>query len=316
LTFDELWVAWKATAAVKPRTADDTRGMLKMLSAFLGHDDARRVQRDDIRRWRDHGLRGGLSRNTWNNRQSMISRVFDRAVTDELLATNPTAGTRLEKAKPKSPLPYTDAEAAAILTCARRETTPMLRWSHWIMAFTGMRVGEVLQLSRDGLRQDASTAIWALAVHENAEGNSVKTGVPRNVPLHQALIDDGFLAYALQVASGAALFPDKGADRYGRRGGRGWNAVGTWVRKTVGIDDAQKAPNHSWRHRMEDELRAAEVPEDVHDAILGHARKTTGRHYGVRGEALSRLHRHLARVLCPIVLTGAAAAAEPVAGGG
>ena len=67
----------------------------------------------------------------------------------------------------------------------------------------------------------------------------------------------------------------------------------------MGITDAAKAPNHAWRHRMEDELRSVEVPEDVRDAILGHARKTTGRHYGVRGEALKRLHRELARLPVP-----------------
>jgi predicted hydrolase (HD superfamily) len=50
---------------------------------------------------------------------------------------------------------------------------------------------------------------------------------------------------------------------------------------------------------MEDQLRAAEVPEDVRDAIIGHARRTTGRHYGITGEALSRLYRELAKVTLP-----------------
>ena len=40
---------------------------------------------------------------------------------------------------------------------------------------------------------------------------------------------------------------------------------------------------------MEDELRAAEVSQDVRDAILGHATKSMARLYGVGGEALKRL---------------------------
>jgi len=30
--------------------------------------------------------------------------------------------------------------------------------------------------------------------------------------------------------------------------------------------DKQKSPNHAFRHRLEDEMRAAEVPEDARDA--------------------------------------------------
>jgi hypothetical protein len=41
-------------------------------------------------------------------------------------------------------------------------------------------------------------------------------------------------------------------------------------------------------HRMKDELRNVEVGEDVRDAIIGRARRITGRVYGVRGEALAQ----------------------------
>jgi len=84
-----------------------------------------------------------------------------------------------------------------------------------------------------------------------------------------------------------------------RRGGRAWNLIGKWVRQKAGITDPAKAPDHSWRHRIEDELRAAAVPEDARDAILGHTRKTTARQYGVRGESLTLLHRYLSLIPVP-----------------
>ena len=37
--------------------------------------------------------------------------------------------------------------------------------------------------------------------------------------------------------------------------------------------DETKAPDHAWRHRLEDCLRAAEVPEDARDAITGTRKK-------------------------------------------
>jgi integrase len=119
------------------------------------------------------------------------------------------------------------------------------------------------------------------------------------VPLHPVLLREGLLTYIESIEGNDPLFPDKRIDKHGNRGGRGWNAVGRWLRRNVGITDRRKAPNHSWRHRVEDELRGAEVPEDGRDAILGHARKTTGRLYGVRGEPLRRLAEYVARLPVP-----------------
>jgi integrase len=165
------------------------------------------------------------------------------------------------------------------------------------MAFSGMRAAEVLQLLGGDVRRDGN--IWFIDVNEDDATKSVKTSERRHVPMHPALVQEGFLTYARTIAPDAPLFPEKALDRYGKRGGRAWNLIGKWVRDKVGITDPNKAPDHSWRHRIEDELRAAEVSEDVRDAILGHARKTTGKQYGVRREALSRLHEGLCRVPIP-----------------
>jgi integrase len=190
------------------------------------------------------------------------------------------------------------------LLAARRESRPSLRWAHWIMAFTGMRAGEVLQLIGADVQREGP--VWFLDIHEDTAGNSVKNGRRRRVPIHPALLAEGFITFAEKVAAGEPLFPDKRPDKFGQQGGRAWNVVGKWVRQTVGIEDPRKAPDHSWRHRMEDELRAVEAPEDARDAILGHARKTTGRVYGVRGEALARLHRFLSMIPAPPGLSKAA----------
>ncbi|MGI4976923.1 MAG: tyrosine-type recombinase/integrase [Janthinobacterium lividum] len=293
-----LFEAWHATATVKPRTATETRYILEMLIAHLGHDDAASMTREDLAGWRDAAKEAGRSNVTWNNRLSLVRQVFAWGVSEGRLATNPAENSlRLKKGRVAVRLPYSDADTRRILMAARGETSGVLRWAHWIMAFTGMRVGEVLQLSASDVRQE--DGLWFLAVHEDDADKSVKTGQRRNVPIHDALVREGLLDYAQSVPGDGPLFPEKALDKHGHRGGQGWNVVGVWVREVVGITDPAKAPNHAWRHRMEDELRSVEVPEDARDAILGHARKTTGRHYGVRGEALKRLHRELARLPVP-----------------
>ncbi|MBN9510672.1 MAG: site-specific integrase [Alphaproteobacteria bacterium] len=297
VSFDALYAAWKAVAVVKPRTLADTDYALKSLAAFVGHDDAAKVTTDDVRRWRDSVKAAGATNNTWNNRLSLIRQVFLHGASDGLVQAGLTDGLRLRKSRQKSPRPYTDAEAARILLAARQEQRPSLRWAHWIMAFTGMRAGEVLQLLGGDVRQERG--IWFFDVNEDDATKSVKTSQRRHVPIHPALVREGFLAYAQAIAPDAPLFPDKPLDRHGNRGGRAWNVIGKWVRDRVGITSSDTAPDHSWRHRVEDELRAAEVPEDARDAIVGHVRRTTGRQYGVRGEALSRLHRYLSGLPVP-----------------
>lgn len=303
VTFDDIWERWSKVTSIGARTIHETKGILKQLEAFLGHDDAAKVTKADLIRWRDAVKAGGKSNNTWNNRLSLIGQVFKRAVKDLKLPADPTEGLRLDKGKPNPWKPYSDTDTVAILQAARRETSPALRWAHWVMALSGMRVGEVLQLTGDDIAKDPKSGVWYMAAKDAPdEGKATKNSKPRHVPLHPSLIQEGFLAYAQGIKeqqSNAPLFPDKKPDRYGRLGGRAWNLVGTWVRKKVGITDPKKAPNHSWRHRMEDELRAAEVYEADRDAIIGHARKTVGAQYGVRGEALRRLHRELSKVHLP-----------------
>ena len=199
---------WEAIAAVKPRTAAETRYAIKALIAFLGHDAAGRLQRADLQQWRDKLKAGGLSNVTWNNRLSLIRQVLAFGVSEGDLEGDPTAGLRLPKGRSQSPLPYDDADAVKILLAARKEARPSVRWAHWIMAFTGMRAGEVLQLTGGDVRQQ--DGIWFLAVNEDTAGKSVKTGQRRNVPIHPALVKEGFLTFASQVEGDADQPPLSG----------------------------------------------------------------------------------------------------------
>ena len=293
-----LYDGWKATAAVKPRTVTETGYILDLFIRHLGHEDAARLTRADFADWRSTLKADGKTNTTWNNRLSHVRQLLEWGVTEGRLPTNVAdAKLRLKKQKGAQRLPYSDEEVVRILTAARQEARPSMRWAPWLMAFSGMRVAEVLQLGAADIRQE--DGVWFMAIHEDRPGLSVKTGQRRSVPIHPRVIEEGFLTHWRGLASDGPLFPDKAVDAHGQRGARGWNVTGKWVRQKVGITDPAKAPNHSFRHRMEDELRAAEVPQDVRDAILGHATKSTGRLYGVRGEALKRLAEGIGRVTVP-----------------
>ena len=86
------------------------------------------------------------------------------------------------------------------------------------MTFSGARAGEVLQLTRDDILSDAG--VWYFDVHEESEGRSVKNGERRHVPIHPALIAEGFLDYVQGVGAVEPLFPDKSPHRHRNRARR------------------------------------------------------------------------------------------------
>lgn len=99
------------------------------------------------------------------------------------------------------------------------------------------------------------------------------------MPIHQHVIDQGFLDFARTKKGEEPLFalqstPGKTAPS---------ELVGAhlakWVRK-MGIDDPFVAPNHGWRHRFETEAREYKIEERYIDAIAGHTPATQGRKYG------------------------------------
>ncbi|MGI4940932.1 MAG: hypothetical protein ACRYHQ_10300, partial [Janthinobacterium lividum] len=215
----DLLASYERYAAIKPRTLAEVRYAIEGLIGFLGHGDAGRIQRADLARCRDDMTAQGRSANTFNNRLSLVGQVLAWGVKEELLQSNVASlSLRLSKATTKARAPYTDAQAARILEAARLEVRPSLRWAHWIMAFSGARAGEVLQLMREDVSSDAG--VWYFDVHEEGEGRSVKNGERRHVPIYPALIAEGFLDYVRTVDAGEPLFPDKTPDRHGNRGGR------------------------------------------------------------------------------------------------
>jgi hypothetical protein len=110
-----LFDAWKRVAVVKPRTVTETDYALKALVAFVGHDDAAKITRADLARWRDAMKAAGVTNNTWNNRLSMLRQVFAFGASEGTMNANPADGLRLRKSRQQSPLPYSDADASRIL---------------------------------------------------------------------------------------------------------------------------------------------------------------------------------------------------------
>lgn len=201
---------------------------------------------------------------------------------------------------------FTTEEARTILKASlgyQKPTTPSQRtrrWVPWLCAYSGARSGEITQLR--GVDIEDRDGIYVMKL--TPEAGTIKTAVSRTVPIHEHLIAQGFIDMVRQVGNGALFYNDKTPQKVSSdllkpsrsRAATARAHLGTWVR-SLGVDDPDISPNHSWRHlfkRIGDEIG---MPEKINDAITGHVPATQGRKYGppkvaTMAEALKRFPRY------------------------
>lgn len=193
-------------------------------SAISQADDARRLTAEEVIAWRDAKLATLSPKTVKDVWLASLKSVLSDAVADRLLPTNVAKGVkvRMYTAPVLREKGFTDADAVAILKRCReykpahrdnpanRESelvTAAKRWGPWLCAFTGAPVTEILQLRKSDVR----TLDDVRYLHITPEAGSVKSKKYRDVPLHQQLIDIGFLNFVEQSPDGP-LFHSADAD--------------------------------------------------------------------------------------------------------
>jgi integrase len=127
------------------------------------------------------------------------------------------------------------------------------------------------------------------AMKISPEAGSTKTGTARVVPLHEHLIEQGFLAFVKSSGNGPLFYneptepaaPNDPTNPRKPRYVKAREHVAAWVRN-IGVNDPELSPNHAWRHTFKAEGFRCGISEKVLDAIVGHAPASVGRGYGSR----------------------------------
>jgi integrase len=315
------WLEGKARR-LKPPTYEAYRNTARALIAFLHHDDAARVTPEDIIRFKDHRL-ASLNPRTGNpistktvkeNDLVALKALFGWAVANRKLDTNPATGVTLKLAKVVKlrSKGFTDDEAKAILTASLRyqpskhempQTAAAKRWVPWLCAYTGARVGEMVQLRKQDLRQVGE--VWVLRI--TPEAGTVKNNEAREVVLHPHLVEQGFPEFV----KGAQLPPltkaagQNAATRgylFVRPSSGGVSGPRQGVEKRLqqfaraSVTDPNVAPNHGWRHRFKTVGMEAGIPPRILDAIQGQVSGAVADTYGdvtlrTQAEAIGKMPR-------------------------
>lgn len=234
----------------------------------------------------DHREGEGLSARTVRYVHTIISAALRNAVDAGLLAANPAAKAHPPTAKQaRSPEmhPWDAAQLAAFLTWSRGHSELHAAWH--VLAYTGMRRGELLALRWRDVDLDAATITVrrsAGLIRNAGDGAEVvegptKTDKPRVIDLDPATVemlrahkrDRGRLALAL-AAPGALVFGDiEGRHRQPEHFSREWNRT---VTRAIGQDvEVLGIRLHDLRHTHATILLRAGEPVHVVSQRLGHA---------------------------------------------
>ena len=281
----EAWWTEAKAAGRKLSTFESYRSTMGKMIAFLRHDDAARVTREDVIRFKDHRIASGVRPKTVNdNDLSGLKTIFGWAAMNGKLPSNPAAGLTIKVGKPPKVRSkgFTDTEARAILSAAsqvqrdreRPQTAAAKRWVPWLCAYTGARVGEMAQLRKEDVRQEGE--LWVLTV--TPEAGTVKTDEARAIVLHPHLIEQGFPEFVAAARPGHLfLRPSRTGDVRGP-----WRSLKNRLQefaRTI-VPDRNVAPNHAWRHRFKTVGMEAGIDTRILDAIQGHAPPSVAAGYG------------------------------------
>lgn len=286
----ERWVA-----EVKPAvsTVDRWRGVFLKLKEDFPNHSAATLTTEEIREWLRELITPERSAVTVRDVWKVAGRtVFGWAAEQHLIARNPFADVRItvpRKNLVRETKAFTAEETKTILKAASAISQPRTpgeaarRWAPWLCAYTGARAGEITQLRGvDVVTQDGIPAIVI-----TPEAGTQKMGKSRTVPLHEHLVEQGFLVFAKSAGRGPLFYnppkgtPDKPEPTNPRkpRYVKAREHLAKWVRE-LGITDPDVKPNHAWRHTFKQVGYRNEIHERLLDAIVGHTPLNVGRGYG------------------------------------
>jgi len=200
-----------------------------------------------------------------------LASFYKWAVTHEYTSKNVAAGLTLGKKKVKASdarKTYEREDIQRLFDALEYDPRqPERFWIPLVGLWSGMRLDEICQLHLEDVKDIGGIPCFDVNDHGTKK---VKTAASvRQVPIHPALVDLGFLEYvkALQAHGVARLWPNLS------RGRDGYSHVFTKVYQRLNrkaITQDSKKVFHSFRHGMSDFLKQSGELETVAAAILGH----------------------------------------------
>lgn len=252
-----------------------------------------------------------LSVETIRKHVSAVRAVYEWAIHNNLVKTNPAAKMapkRVPVEQKRRPFSTTDlVQIFDLKTYYDYPTDNAEFWVPFVSLYTGARIEELAQLHHADIWFDENIPVIEISPDSNPQDDDDSKHVKnqsssRVIPVHQELIDAGFLDFVKQCRNNShkRVFADLDRDAIGRLAKETSRHFIRYIR-SIGITSSTKV-FHSFRHTFKDACRDAGLYEDVHDRLTGHSNSSIGRQYG-SGYKLSNLQGQLNKIEYPGVPT-------------
>jgi integrase len=288
----------------EPKHPRKSRSIVELLKTVIGDIPYNTITRDHIIEFREHMVKmGTLTRRTQKGYLSRLKSMFSAARSESKIQDNPVEGVNINgkpiQDKVDNDKPFTGAEIKLVLEKAaeirfgctsrvdRHEET---MWALRVLAYTGARPGEVLQLRKRDVYLDGGVPI--IYVRQDHEEQSVKTGQSRKVPIHPAISD--FLDFA--QSKDDFVFGPFAWNKDNKRVGWLTTNFRPFLVNVCQFPVPLKKSAYSFRHSFIGAMRSARpfIPDEIQHAIVGHSSDIHS-NYG-RGYALKEMAKEIARV--------------------
>ncbi|SIQ11853.1 hypothetical protein [Bosea sp. TND4EK4] len=266
--------------------------VFRNLRKAIGHEDARRLTKQNLLNWRDELLKTLAPKTVADVYLAAVRTVLSWAVANDRLDANVADQVRQDVPKQKlnREQGYTLAEATAVLKASRayvpaeqdnpanREaihTTSAKQWAPLLCAFSGARITEITQLRKKDCRIDDGLAV----IRITPDAGTVKAGGYRDVPLHPQILDLGFLDFVKSSEDGPLFYATREGGSSLSKARTVSGRISQWLQRLEVVPEGV-SPSHGWRHRFKTIGQELEISDRILDAIQGHAGKTAGDSYG------------------------------------
>jgi integrase len=288
----KLYEAWAAARKPAPATISRWAPVFDDLEATFSGPNSQPLTEDTAQSWAVGRITAERSAATvkevWVN---AAVTVYGWAKEQRLLADNPFVAVKVtvpRSRRNRESKAFNADEARTILRAAMATNdkasvfAAAKRWVPWICAYSGARAGEITQLRGADVQRRGEFYVMRLL----PEAGTIKTGEARTVPLHEHLIEQGFIAFVEARGKGPLFYEPSKEEPSSEdpmrpkrpRAGRTRARLAKWVRK-LGITDPEVSPNHAWRHSFKQIAQRSGIDPRVHDVITGHAANTTAEEY-------------------------------------
>ncbi len=268
----------EVTVTKKPSTQQFEKKREKVISKHLGSYSLASLSAEHIANYRDKRLGEGRSADTVRLELAMLSHLYTVAIKEwgMGLVVNPVSNVRKPRpAKGRDRRLIGDEEHRLLAACEAC-SNPMLAWIVKIALYTGMRHGEIVNLTRDQVNLQKRTLYLT----------DTKNGTSRTVPLSNkalVVIKEAMNNPIRPIDTDLLFFGEPGRD--GKRRPYVTSKIWTEVRKRAGIEGLRF---HDLRHEATSRFVEAGLSDLEVASITGHkSMQMLKRYTHLRSENLS-----------------------------